>query len=270
MVVDLRFTAALILASYALLAVLERVPGLRFKASRLLRPFFATDVGWYVAAVAVTLLFSPLLQSIPSLRASAGLPGLESADFPLLLLVGITLVLYDLGAFLAHVVLHRFEWLWRIHKVHHSTRTLDWLATTRAHASEHLFRNIPTQAVLFALGLPLEAIAIALGIYGAFAALGHSNLRGDFSVLEPLLITPRLHRLHHVPETTHRNFATVFSFWDRMAGYLVIRDCGVDEALGVPGEEQSYPQSWWPQLTEPFRFRRDAGEVSGTPERARP
>ena len=255
---DMRFTAAAILAIYACVALLERVPRLRFRDSRLLRPGFLTDVAWYASAVLVTLAFGPFMEGLSSAVARTGIPTLAGVNLPLWAQVSLAVVLYDLGTFASHVMLHRVDWLWRVHKVHHSSPTLDWLATTRAHFSEHLFRGLPTQAVLFAVGLPTEAVALGLAIYAAFATLGHSNLRVDLGFLEPLLITPRLHRLHHVPETTDRNFATVFSFWDRMAGSLVSKDTSPAETLGVPGEERTYPQGWWRQLWEPLRASRRA------------
>jgi hypothetical protein len=38
-----------------------------------------------------------------------------------------------------------------------------------------------------------------------------------------------------------------------MAGTLVRKDTDPAATLGVPGEEHTYPQSWWRQLREPFR-----------------
>ncbi len=251
--IDFRFTAVSVLVSYAAVATLERVPGLRLRESPFWRPFFATDVGWYLVAVAITVAFGPALEGLARSRAALGLPGLESLGLPWAAQVAVATVLYDLGAFTAHLLLHRYDLLWRLHKVHHSSRVLDWLATTRAHGLEHLARGIPTQAVLFTLGVPASALAMALAIYAAFATLGHSNLRVDLSRLEWLFVTPRLHRLHHVPETTHRNFGTIFTVWDRLLGRLVTKEAGPGQPLGVPGEIDRYPQSWWRQLVEPFR-----------------
>ena len=125
--------------------------------------------------------------------------------------------------------------------------------TTRAHAAEHLFRNIPTQAFLFAIGFSTEAVALALVVYASFATLGHSNLLLNLGSFEPLFITPRLHRLHHVPATTEKNYGTILSLWDRLAGSLVCEETNQDEPLGVPGEEETYPQRWWQQLGQPLR-----------------
>ncbi len=251
--IDFRFTAVTILVSYAAVATLERVPALRMRESPFWRSFFATDVGWYLVAVAITVAFGPMLEGLGSSRAALGLPGLESLGLPWGVQVAIATVLYDLGATTAHLLLHRYELLWRLHKVHHSSRVLDWLATTRAHGLEQLARAIPTQALLFTLGVPASALALALAIYAAFATLGHSNLRIDLSRFEWLFVTPRLHHLHHVPETTHRNFGTIFTVWDRLLGRLVIHDADPGQPLGVPGAIDSYPQSWWRQLAEPFR-----------------
>ncbi len=252
---DLRFTAAAVIATYAIFAALERSRSLRLRESRFLRPFFATDVGWYVVTVGVTLAFGPALQGLAQARAMLGFGGIESLDLPWVALLAIATVLYDFGTFVGHLLLHRYEVLWRLHKIHHSSRVLDWLATTRAHGLEHLFRSIPTQAVLFTLGLPTSAVAVALAIYAAFATLGHSNLHLNLARWEWLFVTPRLHRLHHVPETTQRNFGTIFTVWDRALGFLVVRDYAPAAILGVPEETASYPQSWWPQLLEPFRQR---------------
>ena len=260
----MRFAAASMLVIYGIVAAIERLSSLQFREAPLLRPFFATDVGWYLSTALVTIAFAPLLERLPEAVHALGLRTLTSVDPPLWASVVIALVLYDLGAFAAHVVLHRIGWLWRLHKVHHSSRLLDWLATTRAHACEHLFRNIPTQAMLFAIGLPLTAIVLALVVYAGFATLGHSNLRLPLRRLEALFVTPRLHRLHHVPETTERNFGTVFSLWDRAFGSLVVRDADQNESLGVPGEESTYPQSWGRQLLEPFRWAAGVGsELDG-------
>jgi sterol desaturase/sphingolipid hydroxylase (fatty acid hydroxylase superfamily) len=250
---DLRFTAISILAGYAVVALLERVSLLRLRESRFWRPFFFTDVGWYLVAVGVTLAFGPVFEGLAHGRAALGLPGLELLALSWAGQVVIATLLYDLGAFAAHRLLHRYDLLWRLHKVHHSSRVLDWLATTRAHGLEHLVRGIPVQAALFTLGVPVSALATALAIYAAFATLGHSNLRIGLARVEWLFVTPRLHHLHHVPETTHRNFGTIFTLWDRLFGRLTIREADPGECLGVPGEIDGYPQTWWRQLAQPFR-----------------
>ncbi len=256
MELDSRFTAVAILGVYAVVAGLERISPLQRVPSPLLRPSFATDVGWYVTAVAVTLAFGPALEQLARWRSASAFPDLASFEIRFVLLVIAATVLYDLGATLCHMLLHRYEPLWNLHKVHHSSPVLDWLATTRAHGLEHVFRGIPTQAALFTLGFPSEAVAAAIVIYAGFATAGHSNLRLPLAGVEVLFVTPRLHRLHHVPATTNRNFGTVLTLWDRLFGHFAATTEHDDAALGVPGEVETYPQSWKSQLIEPFGRRR--------------
>ena len=72
-----------------------------------------------------------------------------------------------------------------------------------------------------------------------------------------MLITPRLHRLHHVATSCEKNFGVAFSVWDRLARTLTT---ATEEGgpLGVPGEIDTYPQTWTKQLVEPFRRWRAA------------
>jgi sterol desaturase/sphingolipid hydroxylase (fatty acid hydroxylase superfamily) len=155
--------------------------------------------------------------------------------------------------FAIHAGLHRSELLWNVHKVHHSSRRLDFLATTRTHAFEQFVRNVPAQLVLFALGFGADTIATAVLVLGGFGVLNHSNLRLPLHRLEWLFITPRLHRVHHVPTTSLNNYATIFSVWDRAAHTLVRRDTPADAVLGVPGEVDTFPQPFLAAFREPAR-----------------
>ena len=237
---------------FVLVAALERIPALQHSAGPLRRPWFATDLTWYlvatIAAGVSTFVFRPLLThlAIPGVAAGvAALPG--EARFL------VAVVVFDAVAFAVHVGMHRSDALWRVHKVHHSSRRLDFLATTRTHAFELLIRNVPAQIVLFALGISARLVVAVVLVYGTFAVIGHSNLDLNLQRIEWLFITPRIHRLHHVPATTQTNFATIFSIWDRATHRLARADTRPDETLGIPGEIESFPQRFAPAFREPAR-----------------
>lgn len=97
--------------------------------------------------------------------------------------------------------------------------------------------------LLLLAGFSPFTVGTATALYAGWAAFGHSNVRLDLRVLEPVFITPRLHRLHHVPATTERNFGTIFSIWDRLAGTLATKAPSGVEPIGVPGEIDSYPST---------------------------
>lgn len=236
-------------------AALERVPAFQFRPAGLRRPFLATDGAWYLVAtlanVVSTFVFRPQLSKLAVVHVSGWLWVLPA------------IVIYDFVAFAVHVGIHRSDRLWSVHKVHHSSLHLDALATTRTHLFEHMVRNVPAQAALFALGMSSATVAATLVVYAAFAVHGHSNLRIGGRWLETVFITPRLHRIHHLPATTQANFGTVFTVWDRLFGRLVVRDAAPEERTGVPGELDTYPQRFAPAFRQPLR------EALAEPRRAR-
>jgi len=106
--------------------------------------------------------------------------------------------------------------------------------------------------VLFLIGMPVAMVAATVGIAAIYGVSNHSNLGTNVAWIEGVLVTPRLHRRHHVPSTTQSNFGAIFTVWDRLFGTLVRTDTGPDERFGVPGEIDSYPQRFVPAFRRPF------------------
>jgi sterol desaturase/sphingolipid hydroxylase (fatty acid hydroxylase superfamily) len=245
-------SVAVLTIVYVLVGRLERAPALRFRTLSSPRPYLATDIAWYAVAVTATavsvFVFRPVLAklSIGPIRDA-----LDGAPFVVKLAIGV--VVFDLVSFIVHRCLHRYDRLWAIHKVHHSTRELDGFATTRTHMIENMLRFVPSQALLFLLGMPVQVVAAAVAIAAIYGVSNHSNLGFDLRWIEPVLVTPRLHRRHHVPATTQNNFGGILTIWDRIAGTLVRADTTADERYGVPGEIDTYPQHFLAAFRQPAR-----------------
>jgi sterol desaturase/sphingolipid hydroxylase (fatty acid hydroxylase superfamily) len=237
------------------LATLERLPSRRYRPSRLFRRYVGSDVVYLLTGFVAggSLAQSFIAEGSDVVGTSFGVPRLASLDLPLWMTVPAALVALDLGNYVAHSLLHRFDSLWEFHKVHHSIETLDWLATFRSHIVEQTLRRVVAPLLLILAGFPADAVALAGGVFLAWAIANHTNLNLKLGFLEPLFVTPRLHRIHHVPETDDRNFGTVFTIWDRLRGTLLVRDTSPDVALGVAGEVTTYPGGWLAQLVEPPR-----------------
>ncbi len=256
----------ILLAAIALCVLLERTVRYRFRNAPFFRDYFTTDLVYLATALGLgtwmaALYVEPLAAWI---GAHVPLPRVTEFDVPFWAAVPAALVLYDLGSWITHFLLHRYDTLWEFHKIHHSTRIVDWLATFRSHAVEQLLRNVIPPAIPIVLGLPLDATLYAGGLYAAFAVFNHSNTQLNLRSVEWLLITPRLHRMHHLTGSTcQKNFGTVFSLWDRLFGSFAAT---ADESggFGVPGETGTYPQSWLPQFVEPIK------RVGRTPDAAQP
>ena len=233
-----------------LLAILEQVPPLRFRRSRLLRRYFASDVTYLITGYVLigSLSLTYIVAGSNLIGNTVGLPRLTMLNLPLWISTPLALLALDLGQYAAHYLMHRYDFLWEFHKIHHSSSTIDWLATFRSHLVEQVLRRIVGPLLLILIGFPVSAVLIASGIFIAWAEFNHSNLKLDLRFMEPLLISPRLHKLHHVHRTSESNLGTIFTFWDRIRGTLICADPGEGTVFG--NGEPDYPQTWSVQLLE--------------------
>ncbi|HET6963169.1 MAG TPA: sterol desaturase family protein [Acidimicrobiales bacterium] len=248
---------------YFMVGALERRPTLQFRRIPRPRPYLATDTAWYGLAVAASALsvfvFRPVLSRLAITPAATCVHAVPAAvQFVVALLV------FDFLSFLVHRQLHRSSRLWEFHKVHHSTLHLDGFATTRAHMFENLIRFAPPQAVLFAAGMPAHVVALTVAVSAIYGVSNHSNLDITVPGFEVVLVTPRLHRRHHIPATTQMNYGAIFTIWDRMFGTLLRADTAADERYGVPGETDTYPQTFALAFRRPLTRPRRPAEPDAT------
>ncbi|MEK7794129.1 MAG: sterol desaturase family protein [Candidatus Hydrogenedentota bacterium] len=235
--------------------VLERIAHVRFREAAFFRDYFTSDLIYLASALGLGAQFAgsyvtPLTEWI---EAAVTFPRLGTISLPMWLSLPLAVALADLGSYVAHRLLHRSNALWEFHKVHHSARVVDWLATFRSHFVEQIIRNLFGPALSIVAGFPLDVTLLAAGVYAAFAVFNHSNTKLDLRWAEAVFVTPRLHRMHHLPDKTcQKNFGTVLTVWDRLFGTLEKRPAAC-EVFGVPDEVHSFPQSWTAQLLEPFR-----------------
>ena len=240
---------------YLVVAKLERAPALRFRSLPSPRPYLATDAAWYLLAILATAIsvfvFRPVLSQLEIGPISDRINALPLAARFLL-----ALAIFDFLSFLVHRQLHRSDRLWEFHKIHHSTLHLDGFATTRTHMFENLIRFVPPQAVLFVIGMPADIVAPTVALAAIYGVSNHSNLGINLRPIEAVLVTPRLHRRHHVPATTQNNFGAIFTIWDRAFGTLVRIETAPDERYGVPGEIDSFPQRFRSAFRHPITHQR--------------
>ena len=138
---------------------------------------------------------------------------------------------------------------------------------------ENLLRFVPGQLVLVLIGIPAAQVAPTVALAAAYGIVDHSNLGVNARPVEGVLVTPRLHRRHHVPETSDKNFGAMFTIWDRLFGSFTAVDTQPDERFGCPGEVDTYPQRFAPAVVQPpcdiravlRQRRKDNSFVDGTP-----
>jgi len=139
-------------------------------------------------------------------------------NWPLWLVVPVTVVAMDGANWLAHYADHRLGFLWRFHALHHSQEELSVLTSFRAHPLMHTTGFILAAVPVVAL-MPTRAIApVLITIYVCIGTLQHANLRWTFGPLGRVLVSPAYHRRHHAPDIQDTNLGVVLTIWDVLAG----------------------------------------------------
>jgi sterol desaturase/sphingolipid hydroxylase (fatty acid hydroxylase superfamily) len=178
-----------------------------------------------------------------------------------LLLPFFPLLVFDFFYYWHHRLQHTVPSFWVIHRLHHSTESVNALASFRHHWLEEPMRvftmTIP-MALLFDI-TPVQGawIAFALGQLGVFI---HANLRIPFGRLTPLFTGPQLHRLHHSykPEHLNKNYSAIFPVWDILFGTYCSPKRGEWPATGL-GAAAQHPDSVVYETAFPFlAWRRTA------------
>ena len=98
--------------------------------------------------------------------------------------------------------------LWRLHAVHHSVKSMDWLAGSRQHILELIITRTLVLAPIFVLGFSKEVIDAYIVIVGFQAVFNHANVSVRLGPLRYVIVTPNFHHWHHSPGRRRRSTAT--------------------------------------------------------------
>jgi sterol desaturase/sphingolipid hydroxylase (fatty acid hydroxylase superfamily) len=193
--------------------------------------------GWVLARLDGAALDRPLLAGIGDRRAR----------FVADVLVG--LLLFELGGYAYHRLAHAVPALWRLHEIHHSSETMDWLASFRQHPIEILLVTLAQNVPLVLLGVPLAAHATLLVALKLATVFVHSNVRVPLRPLRFLVATPRFHHRHHQRGGPIANFASFLPLIDLLCGSYS------DAASHRFGVDRRLPDSFLGLLLAPLRRR---------------
>ncbi len=147
-------------------------------------------------------------------------------------------VLFDLWMYGWHRANHQLPFFWRFHRVHHADPSVDSTTALRFHAGEMILSSILRLAVIPILGISLENLVLYELILEPVILFHHSNIafpeRFD-RIMRLLVVSPNMHRVHHsdIPTETNSNYASIFSFWDRLWGTYCRRDSIITIQYGL-------------------------------------
>jgi len=178
-------------------------------------------------------------------------------DIPFVWQLLLCILVADLAQYWTHRAYHEVPYLWRYHSVHHSAKTMDWLAGSRQHMLELIFTRVCVLAPLFVLGFSEGVMNAYIIIVGFQAVFNHANVHLPWGPLKYLIVTPDFHHWHHSQddEAIDRNYAAHYAFLDYLFGTAVKvpKHKPFPERYGVVGDYM--PDGFVNQQMFPFRAK---------------
>jgi sterol desaturase/sphingolipid hydroxylase (fatty acid hydroxylase superfamily) len=163
------------------------------------------------------------------------------------------MLLTDFMQYWLHRAFHRVPALWRFHAVHHSARTMDWMAGARMHFLEIIILRAVTATPALVIGFDESAVQAYVLLVYIYSTFLHANIGTSFGFMEKILAAPRFHHWHHgvEDEAVDVNFAIHFPFLDKLFGTYHLPDGQWPSGYGVQGHP--VPKGYWKQLLYPFQ-----------------
>ena len=246
-----------LLGSSLIFIFIEKLFALR-RDQPVFRPEWQTDLHHFIVnhmVVGFVLLATNLL--VHKLFGWAAHDGIRGwvANLNFFVAVFLIVLVADLVQYWTHRAYHEVPLLWRLHAVHHSVKSMDWLAGSRQHIIELLITRTLVLAPIYVLGFSKEVIDAYIVIVGFQAVFNHANVSVRLGPLRYVIVTPNFHHWHHSQdkEALDRNYAAHFAFLDYAFGTAVKADREWPERYGVLGDY--VPNGFLKQLVFPFTWK---------------
>lgn len=157
----------------------------------------------------------------------------------------------DLAQYWLHRAYHEVPLLWRFHSVHHSAKSMDWLAGSRQHIFELILTRVLVLGPIFVLGFSQRVVDAYVIVVGFQAVFNHANVSVRLGPLRYVIVTPNFHHWHHSRDTEaiDKNYAAHFAFLDYLFGTAVTANRTWPDRYGVVGDyvpDGFFRQFWFP------------------------
>jgi sterol desaturase/sphingolipid hydroxylase (fatty acid hydroxylase superfamily) len=131
----------------------------------------------------------------------------------------LAVIIADFIYYWEHRTEHWIRFFWAYHNVHHSSTDYNLTVASRLSWAETCFLWI-FYIPMALLGFDPLLILIAVQIGAAYQTWIHTQKIGGLGILERIINTPALHRVHHAsnPNYIDKNFGGILMIWDRLFG----------------------------------------------------
>lgn len=221
----------LAILAFALLLIIEKAKPYRDFPPKIYKESIVTNTtAFLINNLILTVLRASSLFLVAQQFASYGLLGhLDNGPVKWLL----AFVFFDLAIYIWHVASHKYEFLWRFHKVHHSDKSFNVSTGFRFHVFDLLLEIVYKSAFVVVIGVNAYLVLSIEIVELFFIFFHHANLRIPCEEsISQVFITPSLHRTHHSKLRIEHdsNYGIVLSVWDRIFG---TRQERVPEHIGL-------------------------------------
>ncbi|NNM24093.1 MAG: sterol desaturase family protein [Flavobacteriaceae bacterium] len=213
---------------------------------------------FFIFAIVITGVYDILGVLFSDLGITAkSLAIMDISAWPMWVQLLVFFIIIDFVQWFTHVLLHRYEFLWRFHKVHHSVKEMGFAAHLRYHWMENIFyKPLKTFGVMILGGFEPSQAYIVHFVAIAIGHLNHANIKITWGPLRYIFNNPVMHLYHHVkalPEGNTRgvNFGISLSLWDYIFKTNYIPEDSGTVEIGFPGDEK-FPKGFWGQITYGF------------------
>jgi len=182
----------------------------------------------------------------------------DLSNFSAVVQLLIFFVVLDFVQWFTHTLLHRYNFLWKFHKVHHSVKEMGFAAHLRYHWMENiLYKPLKVFALMLLGGFQPEQAFIVHFLAISIGHLNHANIKLDYGPLKYVLNNPIMHLYHHAhtlpePFKNGANFAISLSLWDYIFKTNYVPKPNKNLRLGY-SDDAKMPKTFWGQLRYGFR-----------------
>ncbi len=213
---------------------------------------------FFVFSIAIAGFYNILTLGFDDIGiTSKSLALINLSDLPMWAQLILFFMASDFVQWFTHVLLHKFPFLWKFHKVHHSVKEMGFAAHLRYHWMENIFyKPLKVFVVMILGGFEPEQAFIVHFIAITIGHFNHANIKITWGVFKYFFNNPVMHLYHHaytLPEGKYGvNFGISLSLWDYLfkTNYIP-EDSGTIE-IGFP-EDDKFPKSFLGQVVHGFR-----------------
>lgn len=166
---------------------------------------------------------------------------LNIASFPYWGQLLILFLVRDFIQYFIHRLLHRVDFLWNFHKVHHSVKEMGFAAHLRYHWMETIVYKSLEYIPLALIGFGITDFILVYLFTLATGHFNHSNISIPLGPFKYIFNNPQMHIWHHGKEIPNKygvNFGLTLSIWDYLFKTDYVPNSGRDIELGFENDEQ--------------------------------